>query len=98
MNIHGTPTRCIRPVPGAMAVDIIDQTELPQRYRERRLVTLEEVARAIRTMQVRGAPLIGATAAFGVALAFVVLVVLAIALKAVADYAAMAFSTFLKST
>lgn len=71
MNIHGIPTRCIRPVPGAMAVDIIDQTELPQRYRERRLVTLEEVARAIRTMQVRGAPLIGATAAYGVALAMV---------------------------
>ncbi|HRP96929.1 MAG TPA: S-methyl-5-thioribose-1-phosphate isomerase [Rhodocyclaceae bacterium] len=48
---------------------ILDQTLLPHRCETRRLVSLEEVAAAIRTMQVRGAPLIGATAAFGVAIA-----------------------------
>ncbi|PLX72921.1 MAG: S-methyl-5-thioribose-1-phosphate isomerase [Azoarcus sp.] len=48
---------------------ILDQTALPWRREQCRLNTLDEVARAIRTMQVRGAPLIGATAAMGVALA-----------------------------
>ena len=49
-------------------VVILDQTELPHRLVERRLATLEEAAHAIRAMQVRGAPLIGAMAAYGVAL------------------------------
>lgn len=48
---------------------ILDQTLLPHRTEVRRLSSLGGVARAIRTMQVRGAPLIGATAAFGVAVA-----------------------------
>ncbi|GHT85001.1 methylthioribose-1-phosphate isomerase [Betaproteobacteria bacterium] len=48
---------------------ILDQTALPWQRVERRLTTLEEVAHAITTMQVRGAPLIGCTAACGVALA-----------------------------
>ena len=47
---------------------ILDQTRLPREAVMLRLTTLEDVARAIRVMQVRGAPLIGATAAFGVAL------------------------------
>ncbi len=51
------------------AVLILDQTALPHRQRFVRLATLADAAHAIRTMQVRGAPLIGATAAFGVALA-----------------------------
>ncbi len=51
------------------AAAILDQTLLPYRRETRRLATLEEAAHAIRAMQVRGAPLIGATAAFGVALA-----------------------------
>jgi methylthioribose-1-phosphate isomerase len=51
------------------SIVILDQTLLPHRVETRRLATLEEVAHAIRTMQVRGAPLIGATAAFGVAIA-----------------------------
>jgi methylthioribose-1-phosphate isomerase len=42
---------------------------LPHRFTTIRLTTLADVARAIATMQVRGAPLIGATAAYGVALA-----------------------------
>jgi len=69
MNINGIPTRTIRPAPRARAVDIIDQTALPYEYRLLRLTSLAEAAHAIRSMQVRGAPLIGATAAYGVALA-----------------------------
>lgn len=52
-----------------MAIEIIDQTQLPHALEVRRLATVSEVAQAIKTMQVRGAPLIGATAAYGVALA-----------------------------
>lgn len=50
-------------------VIVIDQTQLPHRLVERRLSSLDDAAHAIRSMQVRGAPLIGATAAYGVALA-----------------------------
>lgn len=50
------------------AVVILDQTQLPQATAYLRLTTLADVAHAIRVMQVRGAPLIGATAAYGVAL------------------------------
>jgi methylthioribose-1-phosphate isomerase len=48
---------------------ILDQTALPWRSVERRLTAVEDVAQAISTMQVRGAPLIGCTAAYGVAIA-----------------------------
>lgn len=63
----------VQPIPtltrhGDAAV-ILDQTLLPHRVETCRLDTLEQVALAIRSMQVRGAPLIGATAAFGVAIA-----------------------------
>ncbi len=50
------------------AVVILDQTRLPQEIAFVRLTTLADAAHAIRAMQVRGAPLIGATAAYGVAL------------------------------
>ena len=50
---------------------VLDQTQLPRHAVQCRLATLEDVAVAIRTMQVRGAPLIGATAAYGVALGLV---------------------------
>jgi methylthioribose-1-phosphate isomerase len=50
-------------------VGIIDQTRLPHAFATLRLTTLEEAAHAIRSMQVRGAPLIGAVAAYGVCLA-----------------------------
>ncbi|MDR2209797.1 MAG: S-methyl-5-thioribose-1-phosphate isomerase [Azoarcus sp.] len=49
------------------ALIILDQTLLPWRVVERRLVALDDVAEAISTMRVRGAPLIGCAAAFGVA-------------------------------
>ncbi|MRR49597.1 MAG: S-methyl-5-thioribose-1-phosphate isomerase [Rhodocyclaceae bacterium] len=51
------------------AVLILDQTRLPGEAVTVRLNTLDHAANAIRVMQVRGAPLIGATAAYGVALA-----------------------------
>jgi methylthioribose-1-phosphate isomerase len=50
-------------------VEIIDQTELPHAFVTARLRTVEQAAEAIRTMRVRGAPLIGAAAAYGMALA-----------------------------
>jgi methylthioribose-1-phosphate isomerase len=51
------------------AVRLIDQTALPDVERIVECRTVDEVAAAIRTMKVRGAPAIGATAAYGMALA-----------------------------
>ncbi len=51
------------------SVGIIDQTRLPFAFETARLETMADAAHAIRAMLVRGAPLIGATAAYGVALA-----------------------------
>jgi methylthioribose-1-phosphate isomerase len=50
-------------------VHVIDQTSLPFAFETRSLATCEAAAHAIRSMVVRGAPLIGATAAYGIALA-----------------------------
>jgi methylthioribose-1-phosphate isomerase len=50
-------------------VESIDQTKLPHFFETRRLVTLADAATAIADMWVRGAPLIGVTAAYGIALA-----------------------------
>ena len=69
MNIDGKPTRTIWLEADGGSVGIIDQTQLPHRFVTARLVTLEDAAHAIKSMQVRGAPLIGATAAFGLWLA-----------------------------
>jgi methylthioribose-1-phosphate isomerase len=60
--------RSLRPTPDG-AVEIIDQTALPHDFRSLRLGCLEDAARAILEMRVRGAPLIGVTAAYGLALA-----------------------------
>ena len=51
------------------AVEVIDQTRLPHAFEVMRVQTLAAMVAAIRTMQVRGAPLIGAAAAYGMALA-----------------------------
>ncbi|MCP3059684.1 S-methyl-5-thioribose-1-phosphate isomerase [Myxococcus sp. K38C18041901] len=69
MKVHGKPTRAVWLEPDARAVGIIDQTRLPHAFVTARLETLDEAAHAIRAMRVRGAPLIGATAAHGVWLA-----------------------------
>jgi len=67
MLISGTPTRTIWRIDDA--VEIIDQTRLPHEFVVRRLTTLVDAAEAIAVMRVRGAPLIGATAAYGLTLA-----------------------------
>jgi methylthioribose-1-phosphate isomerase len=70
MLIDGRPTRTIWPAAdGSGDVEILDQTLLPHAVEVTRLASLAQAAHAIRTMQVRGAPLIGATAAYGVCLA-----------------------------
>jgi len=69
MQIGGTHYRTIWPAGDGSAVLIIDQTKLPFAFETCRLTTSAEAAHAIRAMIVRGAPLIGATAAWGVALA-----------------------------
>ena len=50
-------------------VKIIDQTKLPHRFRIKELKTVKDAINAIKIMEVRGAPLIGGTAAYGIALA-----------------------------
>jgi methylthioribose-1-phosphate isomerase len=69
MRVNGTPYRSIWLNDDCWSVDIIDQTYLPHEFVIRTLGSMEEAAEAISTMRVRGAPLIGATAAYGVALA-----------------------------
>ena len=69
MKVHGKPMRSIWLEPDGQAAGAIDQTRLPHAFTTVRLTTLDEAAHAIRAMLVRGAPLIGATAAYGVWLA-----------------------------
>ena len=69
MKVGGVPYRSIFATGDGMVVRVIDQTLLPHRFETVRLRTAGDAARAIRDMVVRGAPLIGATAAYGVALA-----------------------------
>jgi methylthioribose-1-phosphate isomerase len=68
MKIDGQHYRTIFPADDGEGVMVIDQTRLPFAFGMKRLVTMDDAADAIRTMIVRGAPLIGATAAYGVAL------------------------------
>lgn len=67
MTPETKPPETIRWSEDEAGLVILDQTELPERRQERELRTLEEVAEAIRSLRVRGAPLIGITAAMGVA-------------------------------
>ncbi len=69
MKVDGKPMRSIWLEPDGWSVGVIDQTVLPHRFATARLATLEEAAHAIRAMVIRGAPLIGATAAYGICLA-----------------------------
>ena len=69
MKVGGRAFRSIRLADDAWAVEIVDQTRLPHDFVIRRLESLPDAAQAIQAMQVRGAPLIGATAAYGLALA-----------------------------
>ena len=68
MIVNGESLRPIRGTPERDAAIVIDQRRLPHRLQTERLTTPQAVCTAIRDMWVRGAPLIGASAAFGVAL------------------------------
>ena len=69
MNVDGKPYRTIWRAEDGWGVEIIDQTKLPFTFEIIRLEDCAMAATAIRDMWVRGAPLIGATAAYGMALA-----------------------------
>jgi methylthioribose-1-phosphate isomerase len=69
MKVAGKHTRTIYPVEDGQVVEVIDQTKLPHEFALVRLHTLDDAVRAISDMIVRGAPLIGATGAYGMALA-----------------------------
>jgi len=69
MNVNGIPHRSIWLNNDGWSLSIIDQTKLPHELAILQLRELEDAARAIKTMEVRGAPLIGVTAAYGVCLA-----------------------------
>ncbi|GJD95647.1 S-methyl-5-thioribose-1-phosphate isomerase [Methylobacterium iners] len=69
MKIGGQPYRTIFPDADGASVQVIDQTRLPFAFELKRLATSAQAAEAIRTMIVRGAPLIGVTGAYGLALA-----------------------------
>ena len=70
MKVNGTPYRSVWVNPqDGWSVHIFDQTRLPWSLDILRLTNLADTAHAIRSMQVRGAPLIGAVAAYGLCLA-----------------------------
>ena len=69
MNVAGQVFRTIWPDPRCKFVQIIDQTKLPFAFETERIASLQQMIQAIKTMQVRGAPLIGVAAAYGMALA-----------------------------
>ncbi|MGH1417259.1 MAG: S-methyl-5-thioribose-1-phosphate isomerase [Hyphomicrobiaceae bacterium] len=69
MKINGRPYRTIWRHDDGWRIEIIDQTKLPHEFKTVTLATLDDAAYAILAMLVRGAPLIGATAAYGVCLA-----------------------------
>ena len=69
MHVDGLPYRSIWINADGWSIDVIDQTRLPHSFEILNLQTLDDACRAIRDMVVRGAPLIGATAAYGFYLA-----------------------------
>jgi methylthioribose-1-phosphate isomerase len=69
MNVDGRPYRTIWLDDDRTSVCVIDQTRLPHRFEVERWRSAQDVAAGIQNMVVRGAPLIGAAAAYGMALA-----------------------------
>ena len=69
MNVNKQQFRTIWPDPRCQFVRIVDQTKLPFQFEVVQINTFAMMVTAIKTMQVRGAPLIGAAAAYGIALA-----------------------------
>jgi methylthioribose-1-phosphate isomerase len=64
-----SPIRPLIPSPDGLTIEVLDQTRLPHESHVLKLSTLDQVAHAIRSMIVRGAPLIGAAAAWGLVFA-----------------------------
>ena len=71
MKIEGKEYRTIWSDEQNQTVKIIDQTKLPHQFIIKDLKTVKDAINAIKTMEVRGAPLIGATAAYGLVLAII---------------------------
>jgi len=69
MKVNGQLTRSIWLEADGWSVGVIDQTKLPHDFSIARLASLDDAAHAITTMLVRGAPLIGAVAAYGLSMA-----------------------------
>ncbi|WP_422365713.1 S-methyl-5-thioribose-1-phosphate isomerase [Pelagibius sp.] len=69
MKVDGKPYRTIWVNGDGWSVEIIDQTKMPHVFETVTLKTVADAAHAIKAMLVRGAPLIGATAAYGICLA-----------------------------
>jgi methylthioribose-1-phosphate isomerase len=69
MKVDGQLTRSIWLEADGWSVGVIDQTKLPHDFSIARLASLDDAAHAITTMLVRGAPLIGAVAAYGLSMA-----------------------------
>ena len=71
MKIEGKEYRTIWFDKKSKVVKIIDQTKLPHQFIIKDLKTVKDAVNAIKTMEVRGAPLIGGTAAYGLVLALI---------------------------
>jgi methylthioribose-1-phosphate isomerase len=69
MKVGGKQYRTIWVAADRQSVEIIDQTKLPHAFAVAKWTSLDDAVRGIETMQVRGAPLIGVAAAYGVCLA-----------------------------
>jgi methylthioribose-1-phosphate isomerase len=69
MKVAGKHYRSIWSEADRSAVHIIDQSRLPHVFETLRIDSVEAMAEAIKTMRLRGAPLIGVAAAYGIALA-----------------------------
>ncbi len=69
MKVDGRSYRTLWPTGDGRAIEVIDQTLLPHSFATRRIGDLDSAVVAIKTMVVRGAPLIGAAGAYGLALA-----------------------------
>ena len=69
MKIHGRAYRTIWIAEDGWSVEVIDQTRLPFEFVTKPLTSLDDAVDAIKSMIVRGAPLIGATAAYGLCMA-----------------------------
>jgi methylthioribose-1-phosphate isomerase len=69
VKVGGVARRSIQRSADGRSLEIVDQTRLPGAFELARLESLADAAEAIRSMRVRGAPLIGVTAAYGLCLA-----------------------------